>query len=75
MFTASAYVIWNGSQGMNGCPLAPYFDHWYGPLYYGWLPNMLLIDLKSRSILFGYAYNFVMDSYDIYFAIALSVKI
>jgi hypothetical protein len=36
---------------------------------------MLLIDLKSRSILFGYAYNVVMDSYDIYFAIALSVKI
>jgi hypothetical protein len=31
--------MWNSSPGMHGYPSAPYFDPWYGSLYYGGLPN------------------------------------
>jgi hypothetical protein len=31
--------MWNLSPGMHGYPLPPYFDPWYGSLYFGGLPN------------------------------------
>ena len=31
--------MWNSFQGMHCYPSLPYFDPWYGSLYYGGLPN------------------------------------